>query len=422
MSDGIGQSLQIKQDGYSIEGASSRANFHLEESDGILRLYLPKDEVERDVCFESDLPRKLCAFLGITDPGAPGLIGSVFRKDNPAVIAKILENAGVGQIDIGSVPPDEESEPSDAHSDSETLIEATSKIRHSTPLSGTTPHTSSGRTIGDERQPEDKWMDNTRASILPDPTVRKQPNEVETSVGTRRVRGHEEQSEAERAKNTRANIVPNFPIQQQQIEAEEGAYKRILENVVDVARKRVRAVVFESMGWFNFGPAAVEALPEADILEAFPGRTRERDIKLGAAGELYMFEYLKGLALPDFKLENWTSDIRDRTKTHADYCDLDKAGDRSAIADIEYNDTSGLLTRFLVQKGYLPRKLWENQKPFYHIEVKTTISPDWQEPFFMSNNQERHVRILNVLSSHCLQCCRSKACVSKVAKAVRRYT
>ena len=384
VSDGIRQSLQIRQNGLTVEGASSRANFHVKESDGLLRLYLPKDEVERDVCFESDLPRKLCLFLGITDPSAPGLIGSVFRKDNPAVIAKILEKAGIGQIDLGSPLPDEGSEPSAADSDVETLVEATSNIRRSTPpLSQTACRASSGRTGGDERQFVDERLDNARANLVP---------------------------------------MPIFPIQEQQVEAEESAYKRILENVVDVARQRVRAGVFESTDCFNVGPAAVEALPETDILKAFAGRALERDFRLGAAGELYMFEYLKGLALPDFKLENWTSDIRDRTKMHADYCGLNKAGDRSAIADIEYNDTCGMLTQFLVQKGYLPRNLWENQKPFYHIEVKTTTSPDWQEPFFMSNNQERHVRILNVLSSHCLQCCRSEACVSKVAKAVRKYT
>ena len=105
-----------------------------------------------------------------------------------------------------------------------------------------------------------------------------------------------------------------------------------------------------------------------------------------------MFEYLKGLGLPKFGLENWKSEIRDRVKIHADYHRLERGNDRSAIADIEYLDDSRGLTQFLTQKGYLAQGLWDSTRPLYHIEIKTITSPDWQEPFFMSKAQKRHVR------------------------------
>ncbi len=244
VSDGIRRSLQIMQDGRSIEGVSSRANFHFEEAEGALRLYLPKDEVERDVCLESDLPRRLCTFLSITDPGAPGVIGGVFRKDNPAVIDKILENAGVGQVECDFTALDEELGASEAGSDVETLVEATSNNRLSTPSSG--------------------------------------------------------QSGSEIAEDVRDEIMPSPSYQERQKEAQETAYKRILENVVNVARQRVHAGVFESTGVSIRGPVATKALPQERIREAFATRTQERDFKVGAAGELYMFEYLKGLGLPRF--------------------------------------------------------------------------------------------------------------------------
>jgi hypothetical protein len=329
------------QDERTIEGASSRANFHFEEAKGALQIYLPKDEVERDVCFEYDLPRGLCAFLKITDPGGPGVIGGIFRKDKPAVIDILLENAGVGQVDCNFAALDEELGASEAESDVETLVEATSDMRHYTPGSGQPSYTGAR---GRERQSESEYTDDVHPSY-----------------------------------------------QERQSEAHETAYKHILENVVNVARQRVHAGVLESTG-VSIGDPSTTPLTQSTIREAFATRTQERDFKVGAAGELYMYEYLKGLGLPRFSLENWKSGIRDRVKIHADYHDIENDNDRNAIADIEYLDDSGKLTQFMIQKGYLPQGLWDSERPLYHIEVKTTPSSDWQEPFFMSKAQERHVR------------------------------
>lgn len=109
VSDGIKKSLQITQNGRTIEDALSRANFHL-ETNGALRLYLTKEGIERDVCFESDLLHRLCEYLAITNASAQGLIGAVSRKDNLHVIDKILEYAGVAQMDGDFTDPDEDLE------------------------------------------------------------------------------------------------------------------------------------------------------------------------------------------------------------------------------------------------------------------------------------------------------------------------
>ncbi len=350
VSDGIRRSLQITQGGRSIESASSRADFHFEEADSGLRLYLPKNEADRDVCLEFDLPRRLCTFLGITDPGASGVIGGIFRKDSPFVIDRILEKAGVSQIEeIAAL--DEELGGPEAEWDVEIPVEATSNIRLSPPSPGPRPYTPSG------------WS------------------------GWR-----ESQSRSENAEDVRDEIMPSSSYQERQREAQETAYKRILENVVNVARQRVISGVSESTGTSIGGPGATEALPQEINRTAFPARTQERDFKVGAAGELYVFEYLKGLDLSRFGLENWKSEIRDRVKTHPEYHDLNRYNDRSAIADFEYLDDSRRLTQFLTQKGHLAQGLWDSERPLYHIEVKTTTSSDWQEPFFMSKAQERHVR------------------------------
>lgn len=342
---------------------------------------MPKHEADRDVCLEFDLPRRLCTFLGITDPGASGVIGGIFRKDNLVVIDRILEKAGVSQNDCDFAALDEELGASEAVSDVETLVETTSNTRLASSNSGPRTYTTSG------------WA-----------------------------RGRERQSRSEIAEDVRDEIMPSSSYQERQRQAQETAYKRILEHVVNVARQSVLSGVFESTGSSIEGPVATEALPQEAIRTAFPTRTQERDFKVGAAGELYMFEHLKGLDLPRFGFENWKSEIRDRVKIHVDYHDLDKYNDRSAIADFEYLDDSGKLTRFLIQRGHLPRGLWDSERPLYHIEIKTTTSSNWQEPFFMSKSQERHVRTPNLQVRYCLHGIRFKTCELKMTKGVRAST
>ena len=74
----------------------------------------------------------------------------------------------------------------------------------------------------------------------------------------------------------------------------------------------------------------------------------------GAAGELYMFEYLKRLNSPGSSLQNRKSSIRNQVSIHPDYYDgPDKDSDHDAIADIEYSDHQGKLTEFWMETVHL---------------------------------------------------------------------
>lgn len=55
-------------------------------------------------------------------------------------------------------------------------------------------------------------------------------------------------------------------------------------------------------------------------------------------------------------------------------------------SDITYSDHEGVLTDFFVDKGYLERDLWADERPQYFVEVKTTTM-SCETPFFMSNAQ-----------------------------------
>ena len=375
--DDIRRSLRITQSGHSVEGAPTRANFHLEEAGGALRLYLPKDDAERDICFESDLPRTFCSFFGVKDPAAPGVIGGVFRKDKTTVIEKILENAGIVYVDCDLAALDEDVE---ALEDSE-RGDYTSRNMEAGTGGSDEDQVSDGESDGEtlvEAAPSARLL-----SPAPYHPVIRTFLSSETGAERRRA-GAREEGAGDRP-------TQDSSLQEWQEDSQETAYRQVLELVVDVAKHRILSSIFESTGVSNPGLLRHKTLPQGVIRNAFPDRSQGRDYQVGAAGELYMFEYLKGLNLPDFGLRNWTSEIRDRVHVHPKYFDIKKSSDRSAIADIEYLDVSSKLTQFLIQKGQLAQEVWEDERPFYHIEVKTTTSPNWQEPFYMSKAQERYV-------------------------------
>jgi hypothetical protein len=71
------------------------------------------------------------------------------------------------------------------------------------------------------------------------------------------------------------------------------------------------------------------------------------------------------------------------------------AWDGAETADITYKDTTGTLTTFLIDKGYLLSHVWENARPMYYLEVKTTTQ-DCDSRFFMSKSQYKRVSLLNL--------------------------
>lgn len=63
-------------------------------------------------------------------------------------------------------------------------------------------------------------------------------------------------------------------------------------------------------------------------------------------------------------------------------------------ADLTYEDTNGDLTALLIDDGYFDSEEWEDARPKYYIEVKTTTGP-CDTPFYMSKHQYQRVRLLN---------------------------
>ncbi|KAJ6593332.1 hypothetical protein B0H19DRAFT_1246120 [Mycena capillaripes] len=96
----------------------------------------------------------------------------------------------------------------------------------------------------------------------------------------------------------------------------------------------------------------------------------------GILGELFIFETLRRI-LPNFTVENWTSELRGEVPEFSPFTS-------SSVADFRYSDTEGVLTSALF--GDAKSLEWTNRWPEYHIEVKSTSDQE-QAPFHLSARQ-----------------------------------
>jgi hypothetical protein len=102
-----------------------------------------------------------------------------------------------------------------------------------------------------------------------------------------------------------------------------------------------------------------------------------------------VFELLSKLGLPGWSRENWQSTIRTYVRAHPQYSGIERWPFRET-ADLVYNDEQGRLTEVLIDSGYLARDEWQQARPRYFLEVKTTTG-ECDMPFYMSGNQYRLV-------------------------------
>jgi len=72
-------------------------------------------------------------------------------------------------------------------------------------------------------------------------------------------------------------------------------------------------------------------------------------------------------------------------KSHPSYPGLENWSDKET-SDIVYDDIGGFFTRFLIKHGYLSSIHWNDKRPKYYIEVKSTTST-WADRFYVTRNQ-----------------------------------
>ena len=129
----------------TVEGAS--AKLHIEESDSCLRVYVPKNSAERELCLLKGLPEGLASYLGINEIKAVKVLGDILKATSAFVINELLEEHGIDRLPWPD--PVQHNVSSNETQESDRLTpERPSRPRASTPVQGSRSprHASTPRT------------------------------------------------------------------------------------------------------------------------------------------------------------------------------------------------------------------------------------------------------------------------------------
>ncbi|KAK7403350.1 hypothetical protein QQX98_010871 [Neonectria punicea] len=394
---GISGEFHFSQDGIDHPQPSTHYDLHLREVGTQLEIFVPRKKKRRQFCYASKLPARLSEWLMAdtttfitagTSEKAHRLVATVLNA-NKYVVPEILEENGIVSIDIESEDYEEEDDAADDTSDSEVEESVRGSPARDDVAELATPYADMVR--------ETLSPVNDESVSLPLQTTTDEATYVSATAPDAVSRSQSAQimSASQNALRNRPYTEPDLGLSA--IIEDAAKYQQLLGRVVSAARD----ADFPTQPNTPLGMSTLlGALPtdfetESSFEESIRFRSKtqiERDKMIGAAGELYVFELLKTLdpSIPEFSMENWQSTIRGYVKVHAEYSDITRWPGNRETADIVYADTTGALTKVLIDCDYLDVS-WEDARPNYLLEVKTTTGP-CKAPFFMSRRQYERMR------------------------------
>ncbi|KAL6361994.1 hypothetical protein LRP88_05477 [Fusarium phalaenopsidis] len=430
--DGIAATLYINQDGHERSYEKAQSDLHIEEEGGQLNIFVPRSKRSKESCYARKLPLGLFRWLMTPLDGSwvaldeKGLrVTASVLNSSHSVLSDILEDEGIapGELEDDYEEVEETEEVEGEQAIERRLVAEETHIVEESHIVGdvvsssdedpiATPalvETEAEETPGLETPVSSRLATPGSQSVIHEPfftpstvsrevatglTVWHQPTRSRRFSGsdlTQDVSYIEARSDLAITRHQPA-IRPILDLPAL-VDQETAQYQALLERVVAAARGSPRLPSRGAYDMTGMSHALSDLMDHSsyDGVDQFlPFRSssqQKRDRKIGAAGELYVFELLKNLSpgLPGFSLQNWRSTIRKYVSTHPDYTDIQPWNHRET-SDLEYNDREGALTELMIENGYLERDIWQNKKPRYYLEVKTTTGP-CEAPFYMSKSQ-----------------------------------
>ncbi|GKZ34319.1 hypothetical protein AbraIFM66950_004548 [Aspergillus brasiliensis] len=360
--NGISSELHLHQDGTDIKVEISRSELHLDDRDGQLTIYIPRNKRDQDICFLDRIPLALLQWL-MLDP-----LTQIVHDFNESFIttmqtllqpynhyvSDLLDRAGIMSI---------------ARADgTDATVEEEGRSSHSDQLSS----------VNSSSSPvEQPILDSNE--ITPPPSRPRQGSwTTEATVVSASMRSLP-------AARPSPAVEQNFTDR-----TTDPDYYQLLTSVLASAR----SAVFPSQGAFDMTDLDnfIMSTPSPAPIRLRASDQLERDFKIGAAGELFVFELLSRIdpPLPAFTRNNWQSTIRKYVTILPEYSDM-TAWHGHETADITYDDHDGMLTSLFIDKGYLREEIWRGKTPRFYMEVKSSTA-DCRTPFFMSKSQYRRMQ------------------------------
>ncbi|KAI0385044.1 hypothetical protein F5Y04DRAFT_204258 [Hypomontagnella monticulosa] len=375
--DGISSELQLSQDGVLHTVESSKTTLHINEDHSGLKIYIPRDEDDQEYMFTKFLPRRLFEWMmrhpttqiseNIPIDGVNALRDVLLAPRSR--IAAALEDNGIVRVDVKDM--DEDIPSPEPPTLARRVADSVSEI-------ATTEH-------------EDAEQEIVGTPIS---SVQSSPIRSQSAFASSRSGSHgllrPTPTEEYRSTPPPPSPVPTLATPTRNT-THDPRYVAVLDKVITAARRRT----LPSHGSFDMSQmyANLPNVGDSVDLGLRSSSQIERDCKVGAAGELYVFELLSHLfsgRLPSrFYRQNWKSNVRHYVTVHPEYADMEPWSGRET-SDITYLDFDGFLTDMFIDKGYLSRDEWKGKYPEYFIEIKaTTMSCD--RPFYMSKAQYRRM-------------------------------
>lgn len=252
LSDQISSTLKLVLHGQTLGRQSTSGILHLEDDGTSIRLYVPKDAKLRERCYLTGVPERLVTHLGIEDPSGPKVLGDIL-KSSLLVLDDVLTDHGI--IHVTGLTADQDSG-AEAHT--------------TTARSADTPTT---ETLVDDLS----WVDSPREASSRDPTSPPSENPVHAHTTP------EEPSLTGTGRAASAPTVNAEGYSRTEADQNDENYRALLDHLIGHAQ-----------GHTNVSYYLEGHVPN----DAFGVRSNNQllhDMKIGAAGELYVGNFFSGL-------------------------------------------------------------------------------------------------------------------------------
>jgi len=251
--------MTLVQYGNPVTVKNSKANFHLEDRGDQIRLYVPRDTKDREVCFFRQLPRRLLSFFAISDTTAEAVICGILNSSSLVVVNEVLKDAGIIEVDGINRPLEPEVEEPQANDES--VLESTET--QSTESGPVTPAP-------------------TESSFHPTADTADPYTEVPYATSSRRGR---------RLLSTTSSPSSGHsfrPTPSTDRSFQDAGYAGLLDRIINAASRVTlpNRGAYAVDGLQNVPPSGADPYTIFDTV--FGTRSMERDKKVGAAGELYV--------------------------------------------------------------------------------------------------------------------------------------
>lgn len=279
MSDTIVKTVTIALAGLepvTIEG--EKAKLHMEETNNHLKLYVPQEKRQRELCFFKVLPDKLAAYLGIRKQEAVKVLGNVLNG-SASIVNDLLEEHGIVPLPW-----------------TETIQRSTSRHEHSE---------SDEEAVGEARPGRTSRQPSSSGGSTPERrrNTSQRTSNARPRLGSRSNSSYGEETESSYGRSpftpatsgfTSSLNTPRSSLTPTRVSVQlQAAPMQTLPNVEYVALLGyiIAAAAAAALQTLGLPPLAEHFEPSELIDTAFGIRSENpiaHDIKVGAAGELYV--------------------------------------------------------------------------------------------------------------------------------------